>query len=380
MPNLTALLDHHGQKTLNYFKSKLVAGEEFKLETIDLAAYYKLPMMFIYAGDPISANLIINQIFKYFSQLGDFKTSASIKSCKPEYSEYYTYMNGWILRAAVILQRNDIPEDSFELLENFKLSRSNGYLSNLSPTVTCDVLTSAHLGLLNIERRNMERAISCGDFLCSILEKQSNIQSCFYLRSNEQDQLITEFSEENKLFYCIDKKVPEQLYFMIAYPAAFLGILYHHTQNRKYLNASKAYLDFGLTCHSHVLASQYSHKLAWAASIVYEITHERKYLDAIEKITRYFMSIQNSEGLWFPENIETSYDQSAELACWFFDISENLKKAEKKISMYTQENKNISSFINPAIKYGLFAMAAGYGIYHGYTYLTEEYCNNWFSK
>jgi hypothetical protein len=43
----------------------------------------------------------------------------------------------------------------------------------------------------------------------------------------------------------------------------------------------------------------------------------------IDKIADYFISNQKN-GIWFNDDINASYDQSAEIACWFFDIIKNL--------------------------------------------------------
>lgn len=54
--------------------------------------------------------------------------------------------------------------------------------------------------------------------------------------------------------------------------------------------------------------------------MIYECTGDEKYLDIIVKIASHFIEKQNDNGMWFSDDVNKSYDQSAEIACWFLDI------------------------------------------------------------
>lgn len=131
------------------------------------------------------------------------------------------------------------------------------------------------------------------------------------------------------MLYFINKSEPDQLYFMLGYPAAFLALLYEKTNDKKYLDLAKFYLDTALACAENLYQSNFSHKVAWAASILYKLTEEKKYLGVIQQISQHFLKQQSINGLWFVNNENkdyvTAYDQSAEIACWFLDIAKNLK-------------------------------------------------------
>ena len=128
--------------------------------------------------------------------------------------------------------------------------------------------------------------------------------------------------------FVVSATKPEQLYFMVAYPIAYLGLLHEKTGQYKYLEAAIAYVEFTQSCHENIYSSAYNHKLAWALSILYKNKSDDKYIEAIEQITGYFMSIQSEEGVWFADEPLSCYDQTAEVACWFNEISKNLNPAD----------------------------------------------------
>lgn len=326
------VLEKKAHKTVSFFSSKLKENGSYGDGIVDISCYFKSPMMFIYAGKNRSANLVLDYIkSEFMEESGDFLTNPTAKSIKLEYQEYWSYTNGWIVRAAQLLGRNDILNSGMKYLSQFFSEKSDGYLAN-KPDIQngiTDVLTTAHHGLINLEANHIESAVLAGNYLCEAIELQLDIENAFYLRFDGDKKPITIFEKDMAAFMCVDKYADDQLYFMIGYPSAFLAMLYKKTHDRKYLDAAKKYLDFSLSCESNVLSCNFSHKLAWSASIIYSLTGEKKYYDAVKKITQHFVATQSETGVWY-ENTDTNtvYDQSAEIACWLLDISTNLKELE----------------------------------------------------
>lgn len=288
--------------------------------------------MFIAAEKYESAGKILGYIKNSFMQSnGDFNTTPDLKSIKQEYTEYWSYTNGCILRAAFALNMQEIIQPAYDYLRQFNAKNDAGFLTNnpKDSTNITDVLTAAHHGLLNLEMGNIEIAISAGNYLSKAFEKQTNIKNGLYLRSSNGGDLITSFEKDKNLFYFVSTQDADQLYFMVGYPSAFLALLYKKTADEKFLNFAIQYLDFSLSCNQSIYQSNFSHKIAWAASILYEITKDKRYLDAIEKITTHFIENQSEVGIWYTDH-NTTFDQSPEIACWFLNIARNLSSAEKE--------------------------------------------------
>lgn len=319
-------------KTVQYFESHLTERGSYGSNVQDLSCYYKSPMMFIYARCPDLAVRMLSYLKEnYMTREGDFLTNSSLKSAKPEYVEYWSYINGWILRAAQKTQQKDISEPAYQYFLKFNKGIRKGFLTNYfeAKNGVTDVFTTAHHGLIHLEHNNLGLATSAGDYLCDAISKQPHMGEVFYLRFDSIDAPILTYESDQAVFYCVNRKKPDQLYFMLGYPCAYLALLYKETKDEKYLEAAKKYYLFALSCDENIFHSNYSHKLAWAASILYSINNLNDYLTMIEKITNHFIQTQDQQGLWYSDiDINASYDQSAEIACWFMSIADNLLKAE----------------------------------------------------
>jgi hypothetical protein len=308
-------------KVVTFLESKVQQDGSYGVDAKDLACYFKSPMMFVAAKKPKTASFILTHIKKQFMQAdGDFRTQDNLKSSNPAYIEYWPYTNGWIVRAAHLLEMNEIVQPGYEYLTQYSLGPA-GILTN-KVSETSDVLCVAHCGLINLEMDKLDIAIAAGNYLCEAIQKQPDLSQGFYLRFNKEKNVITDFPKDKTVFYYVSTKESNQLYFMLGYPAAYLVLLYKKTNNLEFLNAAKSYLDFSLSCDKSIYSCNFSHKIAWAASLLYECTGEKKYLTVIDKITDYFISNQKN-GMWFTDDINASYDQSAEIACWFLDIIKN---------------------------------------------------------
>jgi rhamnogalacturonyl hydrolase YesR len=133
--------------------------------------------------------------------------------------------------------------------------------------------------------------------------------------------LLTEFPDQMALFFQVSLTQPNQAYFMIGYPIAFLGKLYLATQNDAYLQTAKGYLDVALGCHEMISQCYLSHKVAWGAAIMANITHDHKYANLSIKIADYLLTIQQEQGLWLKNTpAHTCFDQTAEIAIWLREI------------------------------------------------------------
>lgn len=365
---LNTKLTTSATKVVDYLESKIQSDGSFGPEAKDIACYFKSPMMFLTANKPQSAKTVLKHVKTAFMTAdGDFKTSETVKSGNGAYIEFWSYTNGWIARAANQLGIQEIAQPANNYLKQYNLGSRAGFATNQvtkEPQVT-DVLTVAHHGLINLEIGNLDVAVSAGNFLCQAIAQQHNLKSGFYLRLNKDGELITNFTKEQTPFYFVSSTEPNQLHFMIGYPAAYLAMLYKHTKNQDFLTAAKAYLDFSLSCDKSVYACDFSHKIAWAASLIFECTGDPKYLVVIDKIADHFIGKQQENGMWFSNDINASYDQSAEIACWFLDIVKNVNSFKKKVNLDDAKQeapKQHKSWTKTAITSAVVALAAGVGL------------------
>lgn len=325
-------LSKFSSKAVNYFLKDLQFNGSYRTEATDLACYFKSPMMFLAAGYERQANDILDYIKNTFLFNGDLLTSNDKKSAEQEYVEYWIYINGWIARAAQKLNRTDLMNAIRGNIDAYS-SGNGGYLTHRIETnkdgIT-DMLTTAHLGLLQLERGNIERAMQAGDYILKVFEKQSDLTNGFFLRLDENDHLITDYPSDMSWAYIVKKNEPKQAYFMIGYPIAFLTFLYEKTNEMKYLKCAKDLMNFALSCHEDVYSSNMSHKLAWAAALLlqHDDQSKEKYLNLIERVFESFARQQSEDGL-LPGSINTTYDESSETAYWFLETARILNQQAK---------------------------------------------------
>jgi hypothetical protein len=348
---LSEKLAKSANKTLSFFEKKLESDGSYGKEVKDISSYFKSPMLFISSDKPQLAEKILFYIRQTFLlKNGDLANSESLKSAKGEYIEYWSYINGWIIRAVNYLNNKDFSSALYDYLINYYVGKDKGFIThniNSYDGIT-DILSTAHHGLIHLEMGNNEIAISAGNYLCYAIDKQPDIENRFYLKFDKDEKPITAFSKDSALFSVIEKNEPMQLYFMIGYPCAYLAILFENMGEMKFLKAAQLYLDFALSCDISLYKCNFSHKIAWAASILYKITQDQKYLIAIEKITDYFISTQSDKGIWYTNaDINTQLDQSAEIACWFLNIHKNLINVKNE---YTIEKIHDEKYSNITFK------------------------------
>ncbi len=313
-------------KTVSFFERKLQEDGSLGDGVVDICCYFKAPMMFFLANKPgLARRILAYAKEKFLCENGDFMSTRDTKSTNGAYQEFWAYANGWFVRAANQLGFEPITEPAGKYLDQFSQA-SGGFLTHNPSTKdgVTDILTAAHLGLINLEKGNLSRAEPAGEYLCRAVKAQPSLREGLFLRFNADGQIITDFPSEAAALHIVKKAEAGQLYFMIGYPIAYLGLLYKATNKSEYLEGAKAYLNFALSCHEDIFSSGFSHKIAWGASILYSITEDPSYLKAIERIVQHFISTQTEQGIWYADEVNNAYDQSAEIACWLIAIKENI--------------------------------------------------------
>ena len=319
-------------RALAWLTQKIQSDGSYGPKIGDLACYYKSPYLFYISGKIEEASLILMTIkTRFMQQDGDFKTSSNLKSENNAFEEYWAYTNAWIALAAQKMGHFDVATRAYQYLKSFFHEKNGGFTTNKpygQSNNVVDVLTTAHLGLAALYFGEIDRAKSAGNLLKKLISIQPELDNGFYLRLDNNDELITNYAIEKEIFYQVSAVKPYQAYFMIGYPIAFLGKLYQATDEDGYLDCARKYLDFALGCHENIKEFHFSHKVAWGSAVVANLTRETKYIDFAKSIVDYLLSIQDTSGAWLKdEPPHVSFDQTAEIAIWLREISAELTRS-----------------------------------------------------
>jgi hypothetical protein len=317
-------------KAIDWLSCQLQNDGSYGANIRDLASYYKSPYLFYVAGKLEAANCVLSHIKKAFMQAdADFSTSIGAKSENAAFHEYWAYPNAWIALAAQKMGRFDVAYPAYHYLKSFYHPQSGGFTTHrpTSQPNTIDILTTAHLGLTALYLGELEKAKRAGALLQTMEAMQPNRAIEFLLRQDENGQLITQYPQAMAIFFSVSATQPNQAYFMIGYPIAFLAKLYRATSNLTYLETAKRYLEFAMSCQGNLRTFHFSHKIAWGAAMVANLTQETQCAEFATAIADYLVSIQDPSGAWLQEEpAHTSFDQTAEIAIWLKEISAEISE------------------------------------------------------
>lgn len=295
----------------------------------DLACYYKSPYLFALSGQTRQAIQLLEFIRRRFMRPDhDFVTAAHHKSDNAAFNEYWAYPNGWLAIGAQRLGRFDIAYPAFEYLRLGHEPVRGGFLTggpSASREGETDALTTAHLGLVCLYFGDLPKARGAGRWLVRLLTLQPDPRAGLFLRLDRSGQLVRHIPPGKAAFYVVSVQEPDQAYFMIGYPIAFLAKLYEATADETYLKAARDYLDFAICCDGNLRSSPASHKVAWAAAVLARITRDPHCTELAITIADHLLAIQDPTGAWLIDQpAHTTFDQTAEISIWLLEISAEL--------------------------------------------------------
>jgi hypothetical protein len=290
----------------------------------DLAAHYKSPTTLYAAGRVEEANRLVDYIRgRYLQADGDVLTGPGNKSADFAYTEYYHYCNAWIAMGTQRLGRFDVAVPTHRYLLDFYNKHQGGFNTSFpykrsdKDKIVTDTLSTSHGGLMALYFGDLDRARAAGDLLLDLYALQDNLTTGFYLRMDWKGRLIKEYPPDMAVFYFVSATEPNQAYFFIGYPIAYLGLLYRATGDDRYQAGANAYLDWALTTTGNIRSFFYAHKVGWGASICAKNTGNPAYAQLARDIADYLVSIQQPNGQFLPElGPFGSLDQTSEIALW----------------------------------------------------------------
>lgn len=328
-PDLLVDFDGASQKACAYLRTQLLDAAGDGAHRRDIGAFYKAPYLFLACGDLLSAHRCLDRVKADFMDAdGDFVTAPGVKSENAAFQEYWAYPNGWLVIAAQKMGRFDVSRPGGRYLARFHSRTHDGFMTRdprVSNGAVLDVLTNAHLGLVALYLGDLEPARSAARFLARCAERQPNIAQDFYLRLDESGNPVTKFPASKAMFHRVSADEPQQAYFMLGYPMAFLGKLHQATGDATYLATARHYLAFALTCGEALRQCHFSHKVGWGGAILARITGDEAAARLAVAIGRFLLGTQDECGAWLrKESAIVACDQTAEAAIWLREIGGEL--------------------------------------------------------
>lgn len=319
-------------KALKFLHTKLTS-KEYQHQHQDIAFYFKGITALFLGGYTTHATSLLDYVKHTFLQPNGDIISPNLengkKSANEAYNEFWCYVNGWVAMAAQRMGRFDVATPVFNYMKTFAHPSLGGSTLkgpfNEAGGNICDVLSSSHLGLAALYFGDTNLAVSCGKFVTDIIQKQ-NEEGKFYLRVDDSGVLVKDFPAEAAIFHVVSATEPNQAFFMLGYPMAFLVKLYQFTGNKSYTNAAEEIFEFCSCCHESIYSFHLAHKVAWGASLLASVcesdAQRERYLQMSKRIADYLVSLQSEEGTLLKGSTEIdNIDQSSEISIWLREIA-----------------------------------------------------------
>ncbi|WP_285746964.1 beta-L-arabinofuranosidase domain-containing protein [Lentzea sp. NBRC 105346] len=278
----------------------------------DVVAHYKVPALFCLAGYPREAQRRLDFIEARFgTEDGDFVTAPGVKSSHEAFQEFWCYPNGWIALAAHRRGAFVLARRAYRHLLTYEAPAGGCCANRLGIP---DALSTAHLGCVALQLGDVTTARDAGRWLSELLTRQ-----------NGPEFRVRGLVEDTSFLHVVHPDEPDQAYFMLGYPMAFLAKLYQVTGDMQALQAAVAFADYAFRCGDRLVTSRLAHKVAWGAAVLARTTGEQRYARLATAIADNLVAAQAADGCWSPDAEDVQkFDDTAEVALWLLEISADL--------------------------------------------------------
>lgn len=306
------------------------------LDKQEVDAHYKTAWSFFNMGHPDAAMRNLNLIQENMLQEdGDFAPRLD-----PLHKEVHRmYANAYIIIGAMAAGRYEIAYPAGRFLLTQQDQQHGGFYSMLTKKGQknrCDTMSAGAAGLACLAIGETEAARRAGDFLIHAMQKQPTPDDCFYSFMEADGTFNTNPDEYERWWGIVDTKTDGQCWYALGLPLAFLVRLVQVAPEAKYRQAIDTYFKYQEKCNGAWFGPS-SGKVAWAFSMLYQQTGEKKYRDLALQTVTYIISLQEPEGCWnltaaaddnpkVPKNLDI--DATAEFALWFSMIAANIASRE----------------------------------------------------
>ncbi len=281
------------------------------LTNAQLSAFYKGSWAFATTGQPASAHRLLTYVRERFmTSTGDFVPRMNVV----HQAAHYLYINAYLVIGSMAVGRYEVAVPAMHFLTAQQDAHSGGFFSAQTlPNIpsTTDTISTAAGGLACLATGHIQAACRAGEYLALLLEQQHPVSSYFYTALMPDGSLARVASEsELRWWRVIDLHAPDQCWYALGLPFAFLVLLYQATDQMRYRSAAEAYCALLERC-VNPWEGPSSGKAAWGCAMLYHITGETRYRAIALKVARYIADHQETDGHWVMAKMKGTSGQAA---------------------------------------------------------------------
>jgi hypothetical protein len=302
-------------------------------ESPDLQALYKTPLALLINGFPVAAAETLGFVEKlYYDGAGHFKEAFQNL---PYLTHCYFYRDAWLARAAMLLRHSSSNSITRNILG--LQAESGGFYCSPAKGSKQGLLSTAVGGLIALYTHDFENASAAAQFIVDTFYLQPHPEQIFYLERQSSGELVIDIPQEHQNWVVFMPSQERPLLYAFGLCTAFLALASKALHQQNYLLGAEAFYTYYMqTSGLKGIQHPYSGKMAWAASLLYQLTGKSYYADTALAIADSLIERQNADGSWSliefmapgsASPLPVTADRTAEFVVWLTIISRSLKFA-----------------------------------------------------
>ena len=295
----------------------LRSSDDRLAEMADLCAHYKAPYLYASSGDRVLSRKYLDFIVeRYMQPDGDLRTSPDDKGwahLRNSPANRYIYANGWMIVGFQRMGAYGAAARALAFVKRFQSAELGGFFSRYDipsgqiETRYLDTSSTSSAGLALLACGQIADATRAGDFVLRVLDAQPDLGSNLFSSWDAQNGLMTELEGDESLTamrgrkqYCLsaEKDALGELVWMVGKPMMFLARLFDATGRQRFLTGAETLFEYFHRLSDSRWQNPACCKTMWAASELYRLTGQARYVETVKRILDGFVESQHASGSW----------------------------------------------------------------------------------
>jgi hypothetical protein len=298
----------------------------------NVGAFYKACWALSEVGQSSAAHRCLDYVRRHFlSAEGDVLPEQSTTGSS--LLGQYPYVNSYLIVGGMRAGRYEIAVPAASSLITQQAEDHGGFYSSWTEygrRNTSDTMSSSSAGIACLAAGQIEAARRVADYLDRIVQLQPSGSDRFFTTTDAAGRLHEDIHDNHGGFLrVIDTQKPEQCWFAVGLPMAFLVLLASATGEARYRELADWYFNFQRRC-INPWDGYSSGKGGWGCAMLYRITGEVMYRDIALHVARGITDRQRTDGSWLSgmgsqgELVNADFDLTGEFTLWLSLISANV--------------------------------------------------------
>ena len=295
--------------------------------------YYKSAWALSRMGCPTQAQRCLNYVAAHLLQPdGDV-----LPRKHPWHNEiHYLYSNAYLIIGGMCTGRYDVAQPALRFLLRQQQPAAGGLASlpaEDNGAVRCDTMSTSAAGLAALAAGRLDAVCCAANWFARLVKAQPKPEAYFLCTVDADGQIVSSFPEQDAAWRMVRTDQPNQTWYAVGLPLAFLVKAYQATGRREHLELALWFYAFLERCVD-AWSGPSSGQAGWGCAELYRMTGETCYREGALQIGSYIAQHQAPNGAWNADPgaplepthtwVPQDFDTSAESVLWLGEIASNI--------------------------------------------------------